>query len=432
MNSESSYSPTAKRRWSSPMRREIGLVLGLFFLLILLFQSDFSFRYSSAVAGEWQYGYQPEQPVLYDAEGQRIPSPATPLATTSKSPAGMNDLTLRWTAGNPMPETTLLQHTWGFTVFDNLYAWNGTIYIVTSNATAFPELREMTSTGYAVFNGKEEVAKREPTDADMKVITVAEAHRLLGGVASRVDGVSFMVNDPPQFINHYYHFCAEFLVGMWRAYTSLDLGIKTSGTTKLPSPRRLIMTHTKEAEWRDYARMNQYVFHGAFPSASMEHQEDWKDRAETLKVWKFDRVVFTDRAAAMRTHKFTDVERYAAPSFDLPGSRNFWEPLRANVVEFAGANRTTGSGTMDTPVITYVSRQGWGRRMLKPEDHERLVNALRKLEKDYGWEVNVVLMDKLTREEQIRLCARTTVSLLSCLTCRVLPCIDVCHVGLRS
>lgn len=202
---------------------------------------------------------------------------------------------------------------------------------------------------------------------------------------------------------------AEFLVGMWRTYTSLDLGIQASGKTTLPPPRRLIFPHVKEAEWRDYAKMNQYIFHGAFPSTSMEYSENWNDRNETLKLWKFDRVVFIDRAAAMRVKKFSDVERYAAPSFELPGSPNFWEPLRTNVVEFAGGSRMAGAGTRSKPVITYVSRQAWGRRMLRPEDHETLVKALRRLERENGYEVNIVAMDLLTREEQIKLAGRTTV-----------------------
>lgn len=61
------------------------------------------------------------------------------------------------------------------------------------------------------------------------------------------------------------------------------------------------------------------------------------------------------------------------------------------------------------PVITYVSRQDWGRRMLKKESHDSLVKELHDLEEKYGWEVNIVSMDKLTRDEQIRLSARTTV-----------------------
>jgi hypothetical protein len=38
------------------------------------------------------------------------------------------------------------------------------------------------------------------------------------------------------------------------------------------------------------------------------------------------------------------------------------------------------------------------------------VEELKKLEEKYGWEVHVVAMDKLSRDEQIRLAARSTVS----------------------
>ena len=46
----------------------------------------------------------------------------------------------------------------------------------------------------------------------------------------------------------------------------------------------------------------------------------------------------------------------------------------------------------------------------KEEDHERLVQELYKLRDTYGYEVNVVSMDKLTRAEQLQLAGRTTVS----------------------
>jgi glycerol-3-phosphate dehydrogenase len=44
----------------------------------------------------------------------------------------------------------------------------------------------------------------EPTDKDLKIIFPSEAKRLFGSTASRVDGTTWMVNDPPQFLNHYY------------------------------------------------------------------------------------------------------------------------------------------------------------------------------------------------------------------------------------
>jgi hypothetical protein len=51
----------------------------------------------------------------------------------------------------------------------------------------------------------------------------------------------------------------------------------------------------------------------------------------------------------------------------------------------------------------------WGRRMLIPEDHDKLVQELYVLRDTYGYEVNVVSMDKLSRMEQLHLAGRTTV-----------------------
>jgi len=47
--------------------------------------------------------------------------------------------------------------------------------------------------------------------------------------------------------------------------------------------------------------------------------------------------------------------------------------------------------------------------MLIQRDHEKLVEELYKLRDQYGYEVNVVSMDKLSPFEQLRLAGRTTV-----------------------
>jgi hypothetical protein len=216
-------------------------------------------------------------------------------------------------------------------------------------------------------------------------------------------------------IQHYYHFSAELLFGLWRTYSSLDPLIPASGKTKLPAPRRMLFTHTPGSKWRDYAKLNQYVLHAAFPSCAVAFEEDWIDRSETGKVHVFERVVFADRAAAMRGENFRASGRSASEVFVLPGSANWWSPVRRNVLNFIGAPEaevvgSNADGSLLRPVITYVSRQGWGRRMLREKDHMGLVKALRELEAKYGYEVNIVKLDKMTREEQIRLVGRTTVS----------------------
>lgn len=210
-------------------------------------------------------------------------------------------------------------------------------------------------------------------------------------------------------ITHYYHWSAELFFGFWRAYSSLDPFIPASGQTSLPPPRRMIFTHLDAGHWRDYASMNQWVLRTAFPSLTMEFSADWTDRATMNRPFVFDRVLFADRAAAMNGENYGRTQRTASEPFTLPGSPNWWSAVRNNIIEFSGLNATEGQGTRGNPVITYISRQGWGRRMLIQADHEKLVEELNKLRDTYGYEVNVVSMDKLSRVEQLRLAGRTTV-----------------------
>lgn len=307
----------------------------------------------------------------------------------------------------------------------------------------------MISSGVKIENGPDTEGKLEPTDKDMRIITVKEAKELFGPQAGSVSGVSFMNSDDPQYITHYYHFSAELLFGLWRAYTSLDEDIQSNGVTILPPPSRLVFTHTAYEHWRDYASMNQWIFHAAFPSATVELQEDWEDRGKMEMGWVYDRVVLADRAAVTRSHAWNETWRYASPAFELPGRSGageesgrdgeaykgkekdpgagwWWTPIRRNVLRFAEARkksamvvrkaldfmyerRAEAQEKKDKPVITYVSRQEWGRRMLKQEDHEVLVTELKRLEQEEGYELNIVRMETMTREEQLVLAGRTDI-----------------------
>ena len=142
----------------------------------------------------------------------------------------------------------------------------------------------------------------------------------------------------------------------------------------------------------------------------MEFIDDWRDRIEMGKPFVYERVVVADRAAAMLSESFLRFSRSASPAFTVPASPSWWSPIRNNVVSFAGVDVTPATNV--TPVITYISRQGWGRRMLIPADHEKLVQELYKLRDSHGFEVNVVSPEKMTRVEQLRIAARTTVRLV--------------------
>lgn len=210
-------------------------------------------------------------------------------------------------------------------------------------------------------------------------------------------------------MTHYYHWSAELFFGFWRTYSTLDPKISADGNTTLPFVRRIIFSHLDARHWRDYAHMNEWVVRSSLPSVAMEFIDDWRDRAELGKPFVFHRVVVADRSAAMISSNFQRYQRTASVPFALPGSTNWWMPIRNNVVKFAGLKPDVGGGTTSTPVITYISRQNWGRRMLVPEHHEKLVRELHKLRATYGYEINVVEAEKMSRVDQIRLAARTTV-----------------------
>ncbi|KAI0938832.1 hypothetical protein AcW1_001531 [Taiwanofungus camphoratus] len=319
---------------------------------------------------------------------------------------------LSWGLGQ-VPQTKIVVHVPGWTIFDRLYILNGTAYVVSDHPETIPDRSLMTSTALFIENGPVAEAARMPTDKEMRIISTNQARLLFGEDAERLDGVTWFANDPKQFITHYYHWSAELFFGFWRTYSSLDPGIPPSGETSLPAPRRLIFPHLDAANWRDYAAMNQWVLRSAFPSISMEFMNDWKERADMGRVFVFDRVVFADRAAAMHGENFLRTQRTAANAFALPGSVNWWSTIRNNVVGFSGLTDSDGAaavqGVSSTPVITYISRQDWGRRMLIQEHHERLVRELYNLRDTYGYEVNVVSMDRLSRIEQFQLAGRTTI-----------------------
>jgi hypothetical protein len=328
-----------------------------------------------------------------------------------------------------------------------MYIYNGTVFLVSDEPAVFPDRKYITSSGIPIENSLEKVAARLPTDNDLRIISTSTARKLFGTGANRVQGVTVRPFISPSMvyipltmifsglsmtlsncmsftshigpsgpiiktvnsITHYYHWSAELVFGLWRTYSALDPFIPPSGETDLPAPRRLLFTHLDADHWRDYASMNQWVLRTSFPSISMEFSDDWKDRASMGVPFVFDRVVFADRAAAMNGANFLRTQRTASEAFTLPGSPNWWSAFRNNVIESTGLNATTGAGTRGTPVITYISRQDWGRRMLIQRDHDKLVEELYKLRDQYGYEVNVVSMDKLSPFEQLRLAGRTTV-----------------------
>ena len=190
--------------------------------------------------------------------------------------------------------------------------------------------------------------------------------------------------------------------------------------------------------------MNFFFLRSAWPSLTVETRPDWMDRVSTTSLhagesggrsWWFDTVLLADRSAAFRGPECGErTQRTAAEAIkgvvERAGrtgflERGWWDAVRVNVLRFAGVpERTLDVGTraykrasrgsprtggVEEVVITYISRQGV-RRHLVPDDHEGLVRALTELSERRGWVLNVVAMERLTKEEQLALAARTTVS----------------------
>jgi hypothetical protein len=170
------------------------------------------------------------------------------------------------------------------------------------------------------------------------------------------------------------------------------------------------------------------------------------------RAWHFPLVFVADRSAAFRGESCgSRTQRTASEAWEFVSgkeklNKRWWEAVRTNVTRFAGSEDVdsppalSDNGWSDTPdriVITYISRQGGNRRALLVKDHKLLVLALTKLVarknaertsedgevKGKEWELNVVQAETLTKDEQVRIAARTTVRLRSFCTCgRCLHC----------
>lgn len=367
-----------------------------------------------------------------------------------------HDIPIMDTSGDVVddfPETKIESHAPGWTVFKNLYMANGTLFIISSRPSSeFPDIRLMTSTGLAADTSPENIAAREPTAKDMDFLTPTQARQRWGASLENVEshrnrvypvhGNTWLFNDPQQFLDHYYHFCAELIVGTWATWQGTFIARVNPASAELtsaPPVTRAIFAHADANGWRDRPGINSFFLRAAFPDLTVEVQSDWHDRVAAsaaggahARAWRFDTVLLADRSAAFRgVICGTQVQRTAGEAYHYMHnlgalSRWWWEPVRRAVLRFADVpSETIALGTRaaarvehglsvpgpdDSVVITYVNRQGV-RRHLIDEDHDALVAALEQLCATRGWEFNNARMELLTKEEQLALVARTTVLL---------------------
>ena len=263
-----------------------------------------------------------------------------------------------------------------------------------------------------------------------------------------------LFNDPAQFLHHYYHFVAELFFGLWAFWhgawsapsTSTQLPLLSSNLLS-PPIHRVIFAHANADGWRDKPGFNAYFLRASFPSLTVEVQEDWQDRIAATsgegqqdRAWHFPMLLLTDRSAAFRgvfcgskTHRTaSEALEFVKERNQLVGERvgGWWDPIRHAIWRFAGVNPVDtyaiNAQSLDSlagapaelalpmpdkVIITYISRQRGSRRKLVEDDHNGLVTALQRLVETKGssWEFNILIAERMSKDEQIKAIARTTV-----------------------
>jgi hypothetical protein len=170
-----------------PTKRDILLILSCFLLLGLFLQFDFSLRftYSSGPRGEVDEKW--ENDVMSGSRiggkgngkgGDRYLSNVEAGVAMGQGGgvAGMAEAKVKW-GEEGATRTEVLAHApgmlsiseyrdmrlifWiGWTVFDQIYLFNGTWFIVTENPSSIPLLRLMTSTGNEIWNDDDSIKGR--------------------------------------------------------------------------------------------------------------------------------------------------------------------------------------------------------------------------------------------------------------------------------
>ncbi|KAJ7590491.1 hypothetical protein C8J56DRAFT_932994 [Mycena floridula] len=287
-------------------------------------------------------------------------------------------------------------HSHGFTLFNELYLRNGTFYILTSDSSGFPEKRALIAR--PLERGRK--YDLEPTNQELQFLNPAEA-TILGDHVIRIKGLSVIVYDSDQFMDHFYHWWGEILLGFWRVYSKLSMQADGS-IIALPFPERFLMPFVSHGKWRDRAGVSGPLMRAAFPQALIEESDYWDDLLRLNVTVVFDRAMVINRTWNVTVHD------------------RFWGPVREsmlkNLLGYVPRLDERGSviappvAVSRRPIVTYISRQGTGRRLLA-QDHDLLVQALMELEVEGLCDVHVVQMERLNLQEQLALVSRSTILL---------------------
>ncbi|KDR80331.1 hypothetical protein GALMADRAFT_61700 [Galerina marginata CBS 339.88] len=326
------------------------------------------------VAGDGKERYQPKGTGRHGATWMERPK-SVKVDDQAFGDSTVDNALQRW--GDDLPQTRLVKHVPGYNILDNVYIFNGSVYLVTDSASALPHMSSIVESAGNGF-GKWEIISSE------------DASDILGTYGSTIRGVSWMSADSSPHNST--------LFALWRAYSSLDRTIDETGLTKLPPPQRLIFPHNRffvdqnppfDEYWIRRARVDTgfhpYLSKAALPQLTVQYLEDWEDYQKMEVPFVYERLVIADRTVASKAAP-EDLPVYST-AFDLDASEHWWEPVRRNLAQYVGEYEVKPKAKK---VVTYLHTQSQRGPKLSSDDHENLVKALEKMTNYQGYELHVV------------------------------------------
>ncbi|KAH9899222.1 hypothetical protein C8Q73DRAFT_310806 [Cubamyces lactineus] len=330
----------------------------------------------------------------------------------------VKDQFIKW--GKDVPETSVVAHTPGYTVLDNVIAVNGTLFVVANDWTKLPKLGDIASSSLD--------ATKPPRVQDWHILTTQDAAEMFGPYAAKIHGTSWLALGNAESQDPYT------LFSLFRTHASLSSTAAPASFTSssglhiiapspdtassphpssVPAPLRIIFPHVPTFSSpnippgpgedpkshppprdRAYTGIHPFIPKAVFATLGVWYTEDWQDLADMHVPFLLDRVVIADRGAAERgrahwapapSARTDELKRraagqegepaWAAPFVGLSAPEAWWAPVRAALLRYLHLADGAGAGTYGAseskgaslwglskkqaprPVVAYVSMQ---------------------------------------------------------------------------
>ncbi|KXN89322.1 hypothetical protein AN958_05820 [Leucoagaricus sp. SymC.cos] len=199
-----------------------------------------------------------------------------------------------------LPEYSDVNALKGYTVLDNVFIYDGGVYLVTDHTKDFPPMPAIVSSTGLGFGKWSLLSRRQ----------AATQFGQFGGV---IRGVSWMAAD---FTPH-----NSTLLALWRTYSSLDPSIDSLGHTHLAPSHQLILPYHRFFTDEDppfdqdtvrHRRVDTgfhpYLAKAAFPHLIAMYFQDFEDYTQKRVPFMFERLIVAERESVSRVVDDVDPE----------------------------------------------------------------------------------------------------------------------------